>query len=214
MKTSKETSKKKLVGTHPSAMVRGEAFEDNLEALLNSKFYKNFIAVIRSNRCSISQQDVSYRVISHWDTQGLIECERDSEKGWRKFNLMETLWLQIIQELRKFGLPITTIGVTKNYFFESCNNPDAAPYIEFYLASAMALNRPVHIIVFPDGGCELFDYTEYKNALALHLLQGHLNLSLNHLLEKISVKPGTHPSYPIERELSKELSKVIDVLNS
>lgn len=205
-------SKSTLDHTHPSIMVRGDTFQIRLEAFLESEFYKKFIKAIRSKRSTISQQDVSYRVISYWDTQGLIECERDSEKGWRKFNLVETLWLQVIQELRKFGLTTNTISIAKTYFFETNNNSDAVPYLDFYLASAMALNRPVCLIVFPSGACELFDHTEYKDALALQLLDIHLNLSLNDLLQKISVK--AHPSYPLERELSKELSKVVDILNS
>lgn len=201
----------KIDRSHPCRMVRGDRFFDNLNRFIASSFYKIFTDSIYDQRRSLTQQEVPYRVLSHWDQQQLLECERESEKGWRKFNLVEILWLQIIQELRKFGLPLSIIQITKAYFFERYYDPEATPYLDFYLIAAMGFNKPVYMIIFPDGKSEFFEYTEYQNALTLQLLGSHINLSINEMLRKIQVSQGTNPQFP--KEMPQELDKVFEFFN-
>jgi DNA-binding transcriptional MerR regulator len=210
MTKSPEDEKIKVQRLHPCRMVRGDNFQVNLGRLVSSSFYKIFTESLYSRRRTLSQQETSYRVLSHWDLEGLLECERDSEKGWRKFNVVEILWLQIIQELRKLGLPIGIIRTTKAYFFEHRHDSDSIPYLDYYLTAAMGFNKPVYMLVFPDGTSEFLEYNEYQNALALRLLGSHVNLSLNDMLAKIQLKKGTTPHFPLELELPPELASAFE----
>ncbi|MBS0626729.1 MAG: MerR family transcriptional regulator [Verrucomicrobia bacterium] len=62
-------------------------------------------------------KNISYRVLNHWDEEGLLECVRDSEKGWRKFNLIEGFWVHAIEALRKMGLSFQSLGKVKRCIF-------------------------------------------------------------------------------------------------
>ena len=55
----------------------------------------------------INTNDVSFRTLNHWEQKGLIEIERGEDGGgWRKYSLLDNIWLYIITELRKFNYSI------------------------------------------------------------------------------------------------------------
>jgi len=65
----------------------------------------------------------------------------------------------------------------------------------------MVFNKPVYLLVFPDGTLEFLEYSEYQTALALQLVGSHVNLSLNDLLGEIQVKKGADPHFPFQIEV-------------
>ncbi len=58
----------------------------------------------------------------HWNDSGLLEMEVSDKSGksnWAKLNLVEVLWLKIIEVMRNFGFPIKEILVIKNNLFHN-----------------------------------------------------------------------------------------------
>ena len=47
--------------------------------------------------------EISYRILNHWEKLGLIDNDRPQGKGWRKFSVIDIVWMEIIKELRNFG---------------------------------------------------------------------------------------------------------------
>lgn len=54
------------------------------------------------------QLNISYRKINNWDVEGLIPFDLPVGK-WHSFSFMEACWIKLIFELRKLGLPISSI---------------------------------------------------------------------------------------------------------
>src|SRR4051812_11956610 len=91
------------------AMFRGDHFARNLARSYESKKCQELIKNFRHRVLALKKEDATYRTLSHWDSMELLECERDGEKGWRRFNLIERLWVQVIIQLRKLGLSLEKI---------------------------------------------------------------------------------------------------------
>src|SRR5438105_2733144 len=60
-------------------------------------------------RYTVKDTSQSYRSINHWSEMGLVGGMRFKDSGWRKFSFVELAWIEIISELRSFGLPIQSI---------------------------------------------------------------------------------------------------------
>ena len=66
----------------------------------------------REKTLPIKGSDVSYRVLNHWCNKGLIEDNRESNKEdvrWRRFSIFDRLWMEIIKELRCYGVSLDII---------------------------------------------------------------------------------------------------------
>lgn len=72
---------------------------------------------------------ISSRILNHWKMSGLFPVVRKGMQN--RFSFLELFWLQIVKELREFGLAIEKIRKVKYYLF-SPNIIDDKPYDEFY----------------------------------------------------------------------------------
>ena len=57
----------------------------------------------------LTEENLSYRVVSHWEKLGLISSNRPADKGWRKYSIYDLMWLHIVMELRSVGYPLEQI---------------------------------------------------------------------------------------------------------
>jgi len=64
--------------------------------------------LISDRKFAISDAGVDHRWITHWHKKGLLYGFYDKGK-WRKFHLVDMVWLKCIIKLRKFGVPLTTL---------------------------------------------------------------------------------------------------------
>lgn len=194
------------------AIARGPYFQENIRRFEKSSFYQKFIKGLYSHEVSIDKENISYRVLNHWDEENLLECSRDSEKGWRKFNLIEGMWVFIIQALRKFGLSFDSLETVKKCIFHETTSRSATILVEYYLARILALSKPVYLTVCPDGSSGLLEYSEYTNALALQYAEQHIVLNLNEILTKMRINRAGKIIFPLEAELSPELYRIFEIL--
>ena len=71
-----------------------------------------------------SQLDLGAREFFYWGKIGVINVEK-AEKGqspWNRLNLIDTLWVTVVKELRKFNIPFQDIALIKNdYYFDTAN---------------------------------------------------------------------------------------------
>jgi hypothetical protein len=143
----------------------------------------------------------------------LLECEREGEKGWRRFNLIERLWVQVIIQLRKIGLSLEKIKLSKPFFFEKISDSCWINYAEYYCLSAFAIGRPVQFIVLEDGQAEFLDYAELRDAEKWTSLTHFISLSVNTLLSTVLKKP-LDVNHPLEREISLDQYKICDLIDA
>ena len=101
------------------SIVRGDSFWPNLIKIENSEKALHILKQLRTRKTAIEKNEIPYRVLNHWDSLNLIECDRESSKGWRRFNLIEGLWISVIKKGRELGLSLDKIAKAKPYFFEN-----------------------------------------------------------------------------------------------
>jgi DNA-binding transcriptional MerR regulator len=93
-----------------------------------------------------------YRLINHWDKEGLIPSRRDSNKQWRKFSIMDMIWLDIIEDLRAFGFSIENIRKVKEQLHVSYKSTDATyPLLEFFVFTIISNYNPVFLRIDANG---------------------------------------------------------------
>lgn len=204
----------KLPRSHPEiTMFRGEHFAINVAKAHESQKCQKLIKNFRPRILTLKQEDATYRTLSHWDTMELLECEREGEKGWRRFNLIERLWVQVIIQLRKIGLSLEKIKLSKPFFFEKISDSCWITYAEYYCLSAFALARPVQFIVLEDGQAEFLDCAELQDAEKWTSLTHYISLSLNNMLSSI-LKKSLKINHPLKREVSLDQYNICDLIDS
>lgn len=165
--------------------------EDNkISQLLNSKERK------------VTFETISYRQLNSWEQQGLLNGNREGRE-WRRFSIMDALWVKIIDELRTFGMSWERIKVAKESLsFESERCGVEMPLLEFYTAFAIGAKMSVQLLIFKDGISVPCSATQYKVAKEIGGIANHIQLSLNDLLQgmfpDVDMKPHQKAEMPID----------------
>jgi DNA-binding transcriptional MerR regulator len=159
---------------------------------------------IKVRRFTIKDVGVAYRSISHWDSQGLLIGEY-SEGKWRKYDLVEFVWLKMIIKLREFNVSIEKIKWIKTNLIQNVKVSELIG-IEEVADAIMKLtsesNRPELIKLLNDR--KFID----------HLSTQSLNLFENIILEIItfqnsySILIGTSEIIPIKHSALESLSEL------
>lgn len=72
---------------------------------------------LQRKQFTLKDAGISSRVHNNWRSLGIVpDSEEDGKKLY--FDFMQYLWLQIVKDLRKFGLPLETIAAVKDYLFD------------------------------------------------------------------------------------------------
>lgn len=184
---------------------RENYLNQNVKTSSESEICQKMIAHFRVRNLSLHQDDVPYRVLSHWDSLGLLECERENGSGWRRFNLIERLWIQVIIELRKLGLSLEKINSIKPYFFEKIDTASWLAYAEYYGLSVYLFKRPTYFLIFEDSQSEFLDWIELKKLQDNIVLEHFITLNLNKLFSDILKKP-LEVFHPSEKKLTVSIA--------
>ncbi|MFB9863163.1 MerR family transcriptional regulator [Rufibacter immobilis] len=81
---------------------------DYADEILENLRYKQF---------SLKAAGISSRVYNNWRSQGIVpNVEEDGKRTY--FDFIQYLWIQIVKDLRKFGLPLGAIASVKDYLFD------------------------------------------------------------------------------------------------
>jgi DNA-binding transcriptional MerR regulator len=75
--------------------------------------YDSLSRVLREKRFSLANVGVTYRWISHWYKMGILIGSYEDGK-WKKFDLVEYVWLKMIIQMRKFNLSLEMIKRVKD----------------------------------------------------------------------------------------------------
>lgn len=186
--------KQNMVATNSSVAVhRKEAFDIGYKDYFKSLKTNRISAVLNNSERNIKFDSISYRQLNSWDKEGLLTAVREGRE-WRKFSIMDAIWVKIIQEMREFGMSWEQISnAKKSLELESEQYGVAMPILEFYTAFAIGSKMPVLILVFKDGICVPANFTQYKIAREFSQVDNHLQINLNNILQgffpNVDLKP-------------------------
>lgn len=135
----------------------------------------------------VNQEPITYRQLNHWEENGLLPKR---ESGWRKFSLMEALWLHIIYQLRStFEIRHDGIKTIKECLTSGKNKYEAfMPIFEIYVLEALSRKRRTFLAIYEDKSAAPVN-AEMVAELVKKDKFGHmLLLDINKLLKTIIPK--------------------------
>ncbi len=119
----------------------------------------------------IESDDLSPRVLHHWEQEGIIPLSGVHEKNKRReFNLVELVWIFSVMKLRDFGMDLKSIKKLrisisdipefahllkkvspkdKKWFYNRLKNSTLA-YLEFAIFTAFFEKKPTYLIINVD----------------------------------------------------------------
>ena len=184
------------------ALYQNEAFDigfrDYFKDLKNNKIS----LVLNNKERNVRFDSITYRQLNSWEKEGLLTPNREGRE-WRRFSIMDAIWVRLIKELRDFGMSREQLKTTKQSLeFESNNCGVAMPLLEFYTAFAIGNKMPVIILVFKDGVAVPVNYTQFKVGKELKGIDNHVQISLNEMLQGFFPDLDLVPKYKGDLPLS------------
>lgn len=159
----------------------------------------------------LSNDEFTYRVINHWEKNKLIESNRENNRGWRKYSIMDLVWLNIIKELRSFGVSHELILNVKDSLSNNSSNDSEFPQMEYYVSLTL-VNKPVYLLIFSNGEAHPLTEKEYQLNREYSSNINHLQINLNTILQRILPEKDLKPRYKEEYEQTLEERKAIQLL--
>lgn len=183
------------------AVHRKEAFDIGYKQYFKDIGNNRISQILNSKERNVKFKNVTYRQLNSWEKEGLLTTERE-DRTWRRFSIMDAIWVKLIQELREFGMGWEQIKVAKQSLeWETEVYKVPMPILEFYTAFAIGSKMPVLLLVFKDGLCVPANLTQYKVAREFSEVENHLQINLNDILQgffpNVDLKPKYKPEVPV-----------------
>lgn len=139
----------------------------------------------------VSDTKISYRTINSWENAGLLLSGQNKEAKWRKFTIIEVLWLQIIRELRILGFSTKKILNLKNNLFQ-VHKQYGDQITDTFAVHLFSINakRDVMIVINIKGdGDFLIDFEYELSQRNVEFPNTHVVLSINKIYADFSEHP-------------------------
>ncbi len=162
---------------------RNEAFDKGFYDYFKNHKQNRLSQLLNNKERNVKIESISYRELNSWEKAGLLTVQREGRE-WRRFSIIDAIWVKLVKELRDFGVTWKQLKVTKEsleYEGENCGVP--MPLLEFYTAFVIAQRMPVIILVFKNGIALPVSFTQYKVAKETIEIPDHVQISLNNLLQ-------------------------------
>jgi len=154
-----------------------------------------FKETLNNRKFVLSKGRHSSKNIIMWERYGLIEDNRIDNIGRKKYSFTESLWVDLIKQLKRFGLHSKTIIPIKEML---CETEDKAgistfPLLDFYISFVL---RNEQVFLLTDDNASSFLITKehldaaenqpnYKHE---HMVKINLNNLVNKLLEELPME--------------------------
>lgn len=172
-------------------LIRRESFDIDLVNYLASVDGIQIHKFFNKRDSSIRQTDETYRTINHWDSAGLLSLGRGEGQGWRKFSILDIIWVYILGDLRGFGFSLEKLQSVKKSLFRQLD--ESVNLLEFYVATAKATKKDndCFIIVTKEGEADIGTRSEIEATEMIGgLPDSHIKLKLNSYVDRVSKKQG------------------------
>lgn len=165
---------------------RIEMTENITDNLINFVLDEAIIDSFRNEKGrKITQQ--SKRVIGHWVKEGVIIGEQNNEGGWYYFDRIESIWIDIVTQLREFGLSLGKIKKIREQLFTEVQK--GFRLIDFVLMHSV-LRSPYIMLVKMDGTIDTTTSELYSEIIQKEVLPPHIAFNFFHLAKEIF--PNNH----------------------
>lgn len=209
-KTEKQQKKK---STQADYVAISKDFRDRVHGYFTNPEAKGVSAILNDKKSQIKTDVASYRQINSWDQYGLLDVIAREGSEWRKYSVMDALWLNIIYELRLLGYTVDQIRLVKESLSENSKVAKVSmPLLEYCTMLALYGRMPVLLMVFSDGSAMPIPYEEYKMNIITHGLKNHIHIDINEILQRFFPEMDIRPAYPLEFYLTYEEAELLSFI--
>ena|GEM_PF-1261815 len=185
------------INSQSRGFIKGDASEIELFTFLSDideqPLFKSHLERRREKTLSIKGSDISYRVLNHWCNKGLIEDNRKDgveDKSWRRFSIFDRLWIEVIIELRHYGVSLDIIKKIREKISKPIiENSYGLTNFEYAVYRCeIKLKSQTHLVVFKDGFSEITSELDMEVASIIGNWDSHIDINLNNVWSKLSDK--------------------------
>jgi DNA-binding transcriptional MerR regulator len=192
---------------------------DFFDIVLSDYFFseegKNISKKLNNKNNRLDHNEISYRLINHWEKLNIVDPKRDVQNGWRKFSIIDLVWICIVNKLRIFGISLDQILHAKEQLSKiGISNIEFSEYplLEMYVMLALLNKLQVHFYFFENGTVDLATQAEADFSSSLLPMKDHLQIDINNLVKKIFPKITRTPKNEITFSLKPEELDLIYML--
>jgi DNA-binding transcriptional MerR regulator len=198
----KETKLNITTKSNSVAIYQNEAFDNGFYQYFKDIERNKISQVLNNTDRKLKFDSITYRELNSWAKEGLLTVNREGRE-WRKFSIIDAVWVKLIKELRGFGMSREQLKVAKQSLeFESEKCGVKMPMLEFYTAFIIGAKMPVLLLVFKNGIAVPCSLTQYKVAKEIVGVDNHVQISLNELLQgmfpEVDLKPYQKAEMPLD----------------
>lgn len=144
-------------------------------------------------RFTVGETHVSYRVINHWQAEGLLPEGIEDQNGWKRLTRIEFIWLRVIHRLRSFGLSLEKIAQVKKGVLDWDKKERRYPDFEYDVLKALLTSSDPHICILEDGRARMGTLAQLTVAKKIYGNFDVLLVSLKSVIEETGL-PVTEAS--------------------
>jgi len=135
---------------------------------------------------TVGATGTTYRVMAHWGQLGLLPS-KNKLVGWRRFSLIERVWMEAVKKMRTYGVPLEIIADVCDQVM--CQQKDISGYpdFEYFVIRAWKSKADPNIMILEDGMAGVGTAEEIelsKNGYG----QSMLLISIKQILRELGVK--------------------------
>lgn len=161
---------------------RQEQKEEFIQFLLNSSDF-NIDAIEDKYKPDLDISNTS-RTLNHWAENGIIP---PVEKGKQKrYDRVETIWIEIVITLRDFGLTLDAIKNVKYELFDKTHQELGLSMLHYAFLHSI-LVEPYILMVYANGNVNFMSkskYLDYQSEIE-EILPPHIYINLLNIAEKL-----------------------------
>lgn len=159
---------------------------------------------------------ITYRTINYWDEAGfLLRKRRKTEKGWRRFSVIEFIWIKLLDEIRTLNITIDSfipiLFKAFGYTSKDTGKGIEAAQIQFLntITPIIIEKKSIILRIFVDKA-EIEDQGNIKDVKSN--FENYVSISLNKLLIDFVINHSTNKlsHIPILNEHETELINLIN----
>ncbi len=175
---------------------KGEVYLATFPKYFSKENFNNRI-ILNMRSYTVGTSNISYRVINHWDKAGLLPQGLKDGAGWRKFSLVEMVWLKVIQHFREYGFSLDKIARAKKSLIDWDKKLNAYPDLEYYIYRAWFTTDDPYIVALVNGVAGIASNEEIGQAKMLHRKNNDfLLISIKSILDELGASVA--PPKPLE----------------
>lgn len=160
-----ERLKKDQKSIHSKAIL--ETYEELPETIIQILRNSVLKYCLEERKTGIKEK-YSARVINNWINNSILKVDNQDKGKIKRFNVLENIWLNIIFEARKFGMPLPILKQVREDILES-------PIKDFSLLKLAVfcsiLYKPQILILYPEGNASITSYELYANRIHTRMLR-------------------------------------------